>query len=226
MFCEALNLKTKKLPVINQLNANSEKSTANDAINHVSNILKNDIMFYRYCYKCLSSTKNIVHVDEFSDRTVFTFVCSVCETNSRLRIEMNQNKKKSKKLKMKKPKITTTTNYNHKDHCGEVNSSEVILIPDQSYSIQEIIDKFTRGVPLPLERNVQYADQDDLEQDFENDNIHPANQPDFDLSDVLSAVAFEEKRQTRKASRHTSPGKTEVKRSEAEAETTVKPNDV
>lgn len=36
-----------------------------------------------------------------------------------------------------------------------------IVVPDQSLSLQEILDRFTRGEPLEIGRDVQYHESDD-----------------------------------------------------------------
>ncbi|WNK13894.1 MAG: hypothetical protein [Microvirus sp.] len=46
---------------------------------------------------------------------------------------------------------------------GEINSGELMVIPDQAYTIPEIFEKFRRGINLPLERDVYYTDTDDFD---------------------------------------------------------------
>lgn len=58
-------------------------------------------------------------------------------------------------------KITNWNNYTPSK--GEENSGELLVIPDQAYTIPEIFEKFRRGITLPLEREVSYSDTDDFD---------------------------------------------------------------
>lgn len=51
-----------------------------------------------------------------------------------------------------------------------------LTVPDQSYSVQELIEKFTRNIPVPISQIGNY----DEEPDF--DNIDPSRLSDYDLT--------------------------------------------
>lgn len=61
-----------------------------------------------------------------------------------------------------KPRIINWNNYQPSK--GEYNSGEIMTVPDQSYTIPEIFEKFRRGINLELSRDVQYTDTDDFEE--------------------------------------------------------------
>lgn len=60
-----------------------------------------------------------------------------------------------------KRKIVNWFNYVPSE--GEINSGELMTVPDQSYTIQEILDKFTAGIPLNITQNGEYSDTDDFD---------------------------------------------------------------
>lgn len=44
---------------------------------------------------------------------------------------------------------------------GQSNFGKKIVVPNQSMSLQEILERFTRGEPLNIGRDVQYHESDD-----------------------------------------------------------------
>lgn len=52
-------------------------------------------------------------------------------------------------------------------------------VPDQSYTIRELLLKFTSGVMPPVSKNVHYEDED-------FDQYSPTNDLDFDLADATA----------------------------------------
>lgn len=44
---------------------------------------------------------------------------------------------------------------------GEVNSGEIMTVPDQSLSIRSLLENYTRGLPLPQAKPV-YFDENDI----------------------------------------------------------------
>lgn len=80
---------------------------------------------------------------------------------------------------MKKTKqiIQTSQNYEYTDHAGEKLSGNSMTIPDESYTIREILEKFTMGYDIPR-KHPQYSNTDDF------DDVDPTAAPDFDLADV------------------------------------------
>lgn len=67
----------------------------------------------------------------------------------------------------------------------EVNDDEDMTVPDMSYSIQDILQKFTKGIDLGISKIPQYNDV----QGF--DDINPLRNPMFDLSDITQKLSDE-----------------------------------
>lgn len=83
---------------------------------------------------------------------------------------------------MEKKKIVFRNQYNYSlgdcDKDLEYNDEPSMTIPDMSYSIKEILEKYTKGIVLNVVKNGRF----DEEPDF-NDSL-VEEQPDFDLSDI------------------------------------------
>lgn len=73
------------------------------------------------------------------------------------------------------------TNYILGDQKGdlEINDLPSETIPDQSYSIKEILERFTMGNAPGISKNVQYPE---IEAQFENELGYIP--PEFDLTDI------------------------------------------
>lgn len=65
-------------------------------------------------------------------------------------------------------------------HVHEKVIGDSETIPDQSYSIEEIITRFTGGIMPTVNNRVFYDDDPDF------DSIDPTMRPDYDLVDALS----------------------------------------
>lgn len=85
----------------------------------------------------------------------------------------------TKNKQAKSLKILNWNNY--QPSSGEINSGEVVTIPDQSYTVEQIFDKFTRGISLPLVRNITYT-LDDESEDFEAVDLRSTIQDPYDLT--------------------------------------------
>jgi hypothetical protein len=65
--------------------------------------------------------------------------------------------------------------------CAEPAQTEPSMtVPDQSLTVAEILDRYTRGIAPPCAHTPIYDDRDDL--GF--DDVNPVDRPDFDLSDI------------------------------------------
>lgn len=76
-------------------------------------------------------------------------------------------------------RVINSLSYDFENVQYEVNSGELITVPDQSYTVREILEKFTSGL-IP-EMHV-YSDESDFNPEDEFD-IDPTTHRDFDLSD-------------------------------------------
>lgn len=56
----------------------------------------------------------------------------------------------------------------------DFSKEESVVVPDQSMSLQEILERFTRGEPLPVMHETQYGD-DDLDNPLNEDLEKMAN---------------------------------------------------
>lgn len=84
------------------------------------------------------------------------------------------------------------------DLSTEINSGELLVVPDQSYTIPEIIEKFTRGISLNIMREASYSDTDDFDEVDERSMIK-------DYTDIQESVERIRERKERK-SKKTSKG--------------------
>lgn len=62
----------------------------------------------------------------------------------------------------------------------DLSKQEVLVVPDQSLSIQEILDRFTIGEELPIGRGVQYGEDEDMDNPL---NVDLEKMADADLVD-------------------------------------------
>lgn len=70
------------------------------------------------------------------------------------------------------------------DEVGEVNSSPSVTVPDESLSVKDILQRFVMGQPLDiLRRPATFGD--DMEQSEDDWNVHPSNQFEHDLLDLV-----------------------------------------
>lgn len=87
--------------------------------------------------------------------------------------------------KKKLPKFKTSYNYEEFSPAGEINKEPSLTVPNQSYTIQEILLRFTTGIPPAVSQPYYYeSDQEDI--DF--DSYNPANAYNIDLADVTNAI--------------------------------------
>jgi len=66
---------------------------------------------------------------------------------------------------------------------NELITDPYITIPNDAYSIQEILERFSKGLPI-AEKDAIWSNTDDYE------DVIPEHDPMFDLSDVSEAQAF------------------------------------
>lgn len=75
--------------------------------------------------------------------------------------------------------LVDQSTYNYLDHPGELNLEDSLTIPDQSYNIADIVQRFTMGQPLNIsQRTPFYLGSEDF------NDIDPTAAPDFDLVDA------------------------------------------
>lgn len=82
----------------------------------------------------------------------------------------------------KKIKVVTNNTYELLPEHLEHPVGETLTIPGESYTIQELLQKYTHGIVPPLHREGIYEDSDSFE-----DN--PFRRPEADLTDIDNAQA-------------------------------------
>lgn len=65
---------------------------------------------------------------------------------------------------------------------GEINNLPSMTVPDQSYTVRDLLERFTTGVLPVSSRTPVYSDNPDF------DNYDEIENPDFDLSDYHSGM--------------------------------------
>ena len=76
------------------------------------------------------------------------------------------------------PKVINYLEYNHKENQGEINFTESETVPNQAFTVSEILLRFSQGTLPNIAQPVYYDDMDDF------DNIDPIQNPAFDLVDA------------------------------------------
>lgn len=79
---------------------------------------------------------------------------------------------------MKKVIIRNAWCFEPLDSDYEHPTGESMTIPDESFSISEILAKFSQGLGSELLREGEYSDTDDF------DDVDVFGSPDFDISDI------------------------------------------
>lgn len=75
----------------------------------------------------------------------------------------------------------------------EINSGEIMTVPDLAYTPEEILQKFTRGVQLDIVKEAEYSDSDDFD--------YPDNDVISDLTDIEEIMQKNIQREKRILSR-------------------------
>lgn len=75
-------------------------------------------------------------------------------------------------------KVINYLEYNHKEHLGEINTTESETIPGQAYTVKEVLLRFNNGTLPNIVQPVYHDDTDDF------DDIDPTLDPAFDIVDA------------------------------------------
>lgn len=87
-------------------------------------------------------------------------------------------------IRTTKPLIKNWSNRHLFPSKGEYNSGEQVTIPDQAYTIPQIFEKFRRGVPINVNREVYYQDSDD----FDNVDYRQIAKDPYDIDEIEVAM--------------------------------------
>lgn len=63
--------------------------------------------------------------------------------------------------KWKRPRVQTSLNAKETHREDEYNDGTVVTVPDQSMTVQEILERHVRGLPLAVNNFPIYQDEDD-----------------------------------------------------------------
>jgi hypothetical protein len=85
---------------------------------------------------------------------------------------------------MKRKPLIFRTNYNQIKLLSDKEKVDPIsvTVPNETYSLKDIVERFSKEYPKQLLRTGYY---DDSEGDIDFDDIDPTRSPDFDLSDSI-----------------------------------------
>ena len=84
----------------------------------------------------------------------------------------------------KSNKLMLYEKYNKENSC-EFNSHEVVVVPDESLSVQEILEKFARGVLPDVSRQGNSVSEEEANQLLEEDTEMDDNPDYLTLSDTV-----------------------------------------
>ena len=76
------------------------------------------------------------------------------------------------------PRVINYLDYNYKENEGEINLSESETVPNQAFTVTEVLLRFNNGTLPNIVQPVFYDDTDDF------DNIDPTLNPAFDMVDA------------------------------------------
>ena len=100
------------------------------------------------------------------------------------------------------PKVINYLEYNHKENPGETNTGESKTVPNQAFTVREVLLRFNNGTLPNIVQPVYYDDTDDF------DNIDPTQNPAFDLVDaenILNEINNNKKEREEKKLNQNSP---------------------
>lgn len=80
------------------------------------------------------------------------------------------------------PEAIKQWEYVPTDDTSEFNFGKSMTVPNEAYTIKEVLEKFTSGINLPIQRNGQY------DQDPDFDSVDITRSPDADIYDVTTAL--------------------------------------
>lgn len=132
------------------------------------------------------------------------------EKLSPLKIKKLHNMKKSEN---KGFRIRTNTEYGERSK-GEVINGVSMTIPDEAYTIEEILDKFAKGITLDITHNGEYSDTEDFDDIDERTYLKDLT----DIEDIEESMAARRQRRTAKAKKPTESA-TELAEKQAESDT-------
>lgn len=107
--------------------------------------------------------------------------------------KLHNMKKEDKKIKYR---VRTHLEYGERSK-GEINSGEILTIPDESYTIDEILEKFTKGIKLDIMHEGSYSDSDDFDDVDERTYLNDLS----DIEDIESSMVARRSRAKAKASK-------------------------
>lgn len=72
----------------------------------------------------------------------------------------------------------------------ESNSGEIITVPDDSFTMKELVAKFTKGLDMGVTRSVAYSSEDGSEVSFDSPDLHRVRDMDlYDREEFSNALA-------------------------------------
>lgn len=105
------------------------------------------------------------------------------------------------------PRVINYLEYNHLKHPGEINTLETETVPNQAFTVKEVLLRFNNGTLPNIVQPVYYDDTDDY------DNIDPTQNPAFDMVDaenILKQINNNKKEREEKITQNSPHQKTKI----------------
>lgn len=80
------------------------------------------------------------------------------------------------------PKFRSAYSFTPLETDYEAGGGISLTLPDDSYSVEDLLRRYANGIMPPVGRNVYFEDDPDF------DNIDPTLDPSFDLSDATAIM--------------------------------------
>ena len=100
------------------------------------------------------------------------------------------------------PRVINNLEYNYKENPGEINTLQSETVPNQAFTVTEVLLRFSQGTLPNIVQPVYYDDTDDF------DNIDPTLDPAFDMVDadnILNQIENNKKEREEKKLNQNSP---------------------
>jgi hypothetical protein len=80
----------------------------------------------------------------------------------------------------------TQYSYDPSNHEGEINDDPDMTLPDQAYTVKQLLERHMAGLPIDVSTNLNYDEDDDSEDGFENFDI--LRSEGFDATDAEAFI--------------------------------------
>lgn len=120
------------------------------------------------------------------------------------------------------PKVINYLEYNYIENLGEVNTEESETVPNQAYTVSEVLLRFSQGTLPNIDQPLYHDDTDDF------DNIDPTLDPAFDLVDaenILNDINNNQKEREKNNQQNSPETKTKIENKNEQNNDEIKNDD-